>query len=74
MMSTQWKWGWRRVDAVWDIALTDEEIKALGDGVLPIYVQPKHLVYYAPLENEEYAKALLDAQLEEGQGTTMNGR
>ena len=36
------------IEAAWDIALTDNEVKALAAGMPPTLIQPKHLVYYRP--------------------------
>ena len=35
--------------AIWNVALTDEEVKALAGGVSPLRIRPDNLVFYAPI-------------------------
>lgn len=35
--------------AIWDVALTDDEVAQLGRGYAPLMVRPSSLVFYAPL-------------------------
>jgi hypothetical protein len=35
--------------AIWDVALSDEEIASLAKGVSPLLVRPASLVFYAPI-------------------------
>lgn len=34
--------------AIWDVALTDVEIAALGAGASPLHIRPQHLKEYLP--------------------------
>lgn len=38
--------------AIWNIALTDEEVAILAAGYSPLFVRPQNLVFYAPLIRE----------------------
>lgn len=35
--------------AIWNIALSDDEVAILGAGYSPLFVHPQNLVFYAPL-------------------------
>jgi len=40
---------------IWDVALTAAEILALSKGVLPKYIRPANLVFYAPMGRDDTA-------------------
>lgn len=58
-MTNDYGWGRQNVyldgavaeSAIWNAALTPEELKLLAKGVKPIYIRPDKLVFYAPLLN-----------------------
>lgn len=35
--------------AIWNVALSDDEVAVLGQGYSPLFVHPQNLVFYAPL-------------------------
>lgn len=45
----EWHEGRIAEAAIWDVALTDEEVAALGKGVSPLMIRPASLVAYWPL-------------------------
>ena len=53
--------------AVWDVALTDEEITALSKGISPLLIRPDNLVSYVPLVRDE------DEDIITGNTFTANG-
>lgn len=47
--------------AIWEDFLSEDEVQTLATGVCPTLVKPDSLVFYAPLNDLAYAKALLEA-------------
>jgi hypothetical protein len=44
--------GWIAWPAVWNVALSADEIAALAAGYSPLLIRPQNLVFFAPLQNE----------------------
>jgi hypothetical protein len=53
--------------AIWNVALTDDEVAVLATGVSPLLVRPQSLVFYAPFIRDD------DEDLVGGLSLTANG-
>ena len=77
MRTNAYGWNWEGLLAnlaVWDVALDDEEIKSLANGINPIKIRRDNLLKYYPLGGNNFSKGILDGELLAVEGTSVLAR